>query len=65
MQLYIPDGLSPTAFQTLHDDTRVNYLISEFHVPGAADGIRYNEPGFRREVAATGNRDFGKGSGLA
>ena len=45
LQLYIPEGFAH-GFQTLRDDTRVNYLISRFHVPGAADGIRYNEPGF-------------------
>ena len=45
LQLYIPRGFAH-GFQTLQDDTRVNYLISEFHVPGAADGIRYNEPAF-------------------
>jgi dTDP-4-dehydrorhamnose 3,5-epimerase len=45
LQLYIPTGFAH-GFQTLQDDTRVNYLISEFHVSGAADGIRYNEPAF-------------------
>lgn len=45
LQLYIPTGFAH-GFQTLRDDTRVNYLISAFHVPGAADGIRYNESGF-------------------
>ena len=45
VQLYIPTGFAH-GLQTLRDDTRVNYLISEFHVPGAADGIRYNEPSF-------------------
>jgi dTDP-4-dehydrorhamnose 3,5-epimerase len=45
LQLYIPKGFSH-GFQTLQDDTRVNYLISEFHLPGAADGMRYNEPAF-------------------
>ena len=45
LQLYIPKGFAH-GFQTLHDETRVNYLISAFHVAGAADGIRYNEPAF-------------------
>jgi dTDP-4-dehydrorhamnose 3,5-epimerase len=45
LQLYIPEGFAH-GFQTLHDDTRVNYLISKFHVPGAADGVRYNDPAF-------------------
>jgi dTDP-4-dehydrorhamnose 3,5-epimerase len=45
LQLYIPSGFAH-GFQTLHDETRVNYLISEFHAPGAADGIRHNDPAF-------------------
>ena len=45
LQLYIPEGFAH-GLQTLRDDTRVNYLISRFHVPGAADGLRYNEPSF-------------------
>ena len=45
LQLYIPAGFAH-GFQTLHDDTRVNYLISKFHVPGAADGIRHDDPSF-------------------
>ena len=45
LQLYIPEGFAH-GLQTLQDDTRVNYLISRFHVPGAADGARYNDPAF-------------------
>jgi dTDP-4-dehydrorhamnose 3,5-epimerase len=45
LQLYIPKGFAH-GFQTLQDETRVNYLISEFHVPGAADGVRHNDPAF-------------------
>jgi dTDP-4-dehydrorhamnose 3,5-epimerase len=45
LQLYIPKGFAH-GFQTLADDTRVNYLISEFHAPEAASGVRYNDPAF-------------------
>lgn len=45
IQLYIPKGFAH-GFQTLADDTRVNYLISEFYSPGAASGVRYNDPAF-------------------
>ncbi|NVN87179.1 MAG: dTDP-4-dehydrorhamnose 3,5-epimerase [Rhodopseudomonas sp.] len=46
LQLYIPKGFAH-GFQTLRDDTRVNYLISEFYAPAAASGVRYNDPAFR------------------
>ncbi len=45
LQLYIPKGFAH-GFQTLSDDTRVNYLISEFYAPAAASGVRYNDPAF-------------------
>lgn len=45
LQLYIPKGFAH-GFQTLADDTRVNYLISEFYAPAAASGVRYNDPAF-------------------
>jgi len=44
-QLYIPKGFAH-GFQSLCDDTEVNYLISEYYVPNAADGIRYDDPAF-------------------
>jgi dTDP-4-dehydrorhamnose 3,5-epimerase len=44
-QLYIPKGFAH-GFQTLGDDVLVNYLISEFHEPAAASGVRYNDPAF-------------------
>jgi len=44
-QLYIPKGFAH-GFQTLRDDVQVNYLISEFHEPAAASGVRYNDPAF-------------------
>jgi len=44
-QLYIPQGFAH-GFQTLNNDVVVNYLISEFYVPGAASGIRYDDSSF-------------------
>jgi dTDP-4-dehydrorhamnose 3,5-epimerase len=43
LQLYVPKGFAH-GHQTLVDDTTVAYLISEFHVPAAAGGIRYDDP---------------------
>lgn len=44
-QLYIPKGFAH-GFQTLEENTEVNYLISEFYAPQAASGVRYNDPQF-------------------
>lgn len=44
-QLYIPKGFAH-GFQALTDDVRVNYMISNFYVPTAASGVRYNDPAF-------------------
>ena len=44
-QLYVPEGFAH-GFQTLRDDTEVGYLISAFHVPEAAVGVRDDEPVF-------------------
>jgi dTDP-4-dehydrorhamnose 3,5-epimerase len=45
LQLYIPKGFAH-GFLTLSDNARVNYLISEFYAPAAADGVRYDDPAF-------------------
>jgi dTDP-4-dehydrorhamnose 3,5-epimerase len=45
LQLYIPKGFAH-GFQTLSDNARINYLISEFYVPAASTGVRYNDPAF-------------------
>jgi dTDP-4-dehydrorhamnose 3,5-epimerase len=42
-QLYVPKGFAH-GLQTLADDTTVAYMISAFHVAGAASGIRYDDP---------------------
>jgi dTDP-4-dehydrorhamnose 3,5-epimerase len=44
-QLYIPKGCAH-GFQTLTDAAEVNYRISEFYVPDAGAGYRYNDPAF-------------------
>jgi dTDP-4-dehydrorhamnose 3,5-epimerase len=44
-QLYVPAGLAH-GFQTLAPDTEVAYLISAFHAPAAAAGIRHDDPAF-------------------
>jgi dTDP-4-dehydrorhamnose 3,5-epimerase len=43
--LYVPRGVAH-GFQTLVDDTEVFYQMSEFHAPGAARGVRWNDPAF-------------------
>jgi dTDP-4-dehydrorhamnose 3,5-epimerase len=61
-QLYIPKGFAH-GFQVLNDDTVISYLISEPYVPGAASGIRYNDPAFNiawpLEVTAISKKDQG------
>ena len=44
-QLYVPKGFAH-GFQTLSDDVEVSYLISRPYEPGAARGIRYDDPFF-------------------
>jgi dTDP-4-dehydrorhamnose 3,5-epimerase len=41
--LYVPEDFAH-GFQTLADETEVSYMISGFHVPEAARGIRYDDP---------------------
>lgn len=43
--IYIPKGCAH-GFQTLQDDTEVLYHMSEFHAPGHAAGVRWNDPAF-------------------
>lgn len=43
--LYIPEGVAH-GFQTLEDDTEVCYQMSEFFVPAAARGVRFDDPAF-------------------
>jgi dTDP-4-dehydrorhamnose 3,5-epimerase len=43
--LYIPEGCAH-GFETLEDDAEVFYQMSEFYVPDAARGVRWNDPAF-------------------
>jgi dTDP-4-dehydrorhamnose 3,5-epimerase len=43
--LYIPEGFAH-GFQTLAPETEVLYLISTFHAPESADGVRFDDPAF-------------------
>lgn len=43
--LYVPEGCAH-GFLTLEDSTEVFYQISEFHVPEAARGVRWDDPAF-------------------
>lgn len=41
--LYVPEGFAH-GFLTLTDDVEVTYQVSEFYVPGAERGMRYDDP---------------------
>ncbi|MCX6030219.1 MAG: dTDP-4-dehydrorhamnose 3,5-epimerase [Chloroflexi bacterium] len=43
--LYIPEGFAH-GFQTLKDHSEVFYQMSEFYIPAAARGARWNDPAF-------------------
>jgi len=43
--LYIPAGCAH-GFQSLENDTEVFYLMSDFHGPELAGGVRWNDPAF-------------------
>lgn len=43
--LYVPEGFAH-GFLTLSDDTEVLYQMSEFHMPGYAKGVRWDDPAF-------------------
>lgn len=44
-QVYVPAGFAH-GFQTLSDDAVVSYMISEFYMPLASVGVRYDDPAF-------------------
>lgn len=44
-QLYAPAGYAH-GFQTLEPNTEVGYLLSAFHAPEAATGLRHDDPAF-------------------
>ncbi len=43
--LYVPEGFAH-GYQTLADETEMYYQTTEFYVPQAARGVRYNDPAF-------------------
>ena len=43
--LLVPEGFAH-GFQTLQDDTEVFYQVSEFYIPNAEKGARYDDPAF-------------------
>ncbi len=43
--LYIPEGCAH-GFLTLEDDTEIAYQMSEFYVPEAGRGVRWDDPAF-------------------
>jgi dTDP-4-dehydrorhamnose 3,5-epimerase len=43
--LYVPEGFAH-GFLTLEDDSEVFYQISQSYVPGAARGVRWDDPAF-------------------
>lgn len=43
--VYIPPGVAH-GFQVLADETRVHYLMTDFHAPELADGVRFDDPAF-------------------
>ena len=60
LALYVPEGCAH-GFLTLTDDTEVLYLISAPHVPEAARGVRWDDPGlgikWPAEVVVINERD--------
>jgi dTDP-4-dehydrorhamnose 3,5-epimerase len=46
--IYVPEGFAH-GFQVLQDNTEVFYQMSEFYVPEAARGVRWNDPTFAIE----------------
>jgi dTDP-4-dehydrorhamnose 3,5-epimerase len=62
VMLYIPGGFAH-GFQTLVDDTLVEYLMGEFHVADLYDGFRYDDPAlpivWPEPVRAISDRDRG------
>jgi dTDP-4-dehydrorhamnose 3,5-epimerase len=45
VMLYIPKGCAH-GFQTLTDDTRVYYQMTEFFYPECSNGVRWDDPAF-------------------
>jgi dTDP-4-dehydrorhamnose 3,5-epimerase len=43
--LYVPERCAH-GYQTLEDQTELYYMASEFYTPGAAHGVRFDDPAF-------------------
>lgn len=43
--LYVPEQCAH-GYQTLRQDTEMHYLTSAFYTPGAATGVRFDDPAF-------------------
>lgn len=60
--LFVPAGFAH-GFQTLTDETEVFYMMSTAYVPGAAEGLRYDDPAlgiqWPEPVRAISDRDLG------
>lgn len=52
--LYVPEGFAH-GYITLKDDTELFYQMSEFYVPGAGAGVRWNDPVFGIEWPEVGD----------
>ena len=50
--LYIPEGMAH-GFVTLADNCEVFYQMSDYHVPAAARGVRWNDPAFEIDWPVT------------
>ena len=55
--LFVP-ALFAHGFQTLMDDTEVEYQMSEVYAPETSRGFRYDDPAFRHSLAITGFANF-------
>ena len=62
MMMYIPEGFAH-GFQTLSPDCHLIYHHSEYYVPGAESGLRYNDPELKIEwplpLSIISERDLG------
>ncbi len=47
--LYVPEDFGH-AYMTLQDNTEVSYQVTQFYMPGAEAGIRWNDPAFEIEL---------------
>jgi dTDP-4-dehydrorhamnose 3,5-epimerase len=57
--LYVPEGFAH-GYQTLKDNTEVAYNVSQFYVPDAERGIRWDDPSLNIEWPETEARIISK-----